>query len=640
MIVTASLRRLTPLILVLCSSAQAQILDLRLLHTADLHMHLLDHDYATDAPNPQIGLARVAGLIHQARSEQANHLLIDNGDLLQGSALGDWWARQRRSPTGATSATHPAYRVLNALRYDAANLGNHDFDFGLPFLRQSARGARFPVLSANLLAPDCKRAAFAARALLKRQWHDRSGAKHTLRIGLVGVAPPRSVKLLAEQMQGRLCVQDAVQVAQREVAALRRQRADLIVLVAHSGIGERSAPLQDNVALTLAAIPGVDALLLGHAHGEFPGSGWPEAAGQDASKGLLHGRPAVMPGRWGSHLGVVDLQLRRTAGRWQVETTQAALRPVWDRAQGRATVEPDAQIEALIHLEHQATRAWVQSPVSHTRRPLHSHFAQVQDSALLQLINDAQRALMDELLSTPAWRHLAHLPRLSAASPFKAGGPLGWAHFVDIEPGPLALRHAVELYPYQNFFKVLRVRGSQLRDWLEMSASQFHQIDPAGAAEQLVQRPGQPSYNFDVIDGVRYELDLTQAALFDDQGQRRGGPGRVRELRYGAQRVQADDEFLVATNNYRARGGGQFPGLDQAEIVIDSARESRAVLLDYLRAHPDVDPTPDLNWRIRPVPGIHLLWRSGPGAIRHASDSGLRLLRKEQDGSALFALPD
>ncbi|MBB5205302.1 2',3'-cyclic-nucleotide 2'-phosphodiesterase/3'-nucleotidase [Inhella inkyongensis] len=624
-------------------TAQAQVLDLRLLQTADLHMHLLDHDYNTDASNPQIGLSRVAALIHQARREQPNHLLMDNGDLLQGSALGDWWAKHKGPKTQTTPAIHPAYRALNALRYDAANLGNHDFDFGLPFLRHAVRGARFPVLSANVMAPDCQRAAFTPTALLPRRWRDQTGRLQLLRVGLVGLAPPRSLNLLREQMQGRICVQDAVQAAQDAVAALRRQRADLIILIAHSGIGVQSAPLQDNVALTLANLPGVDALLLGHAHGEFPGPNWPEAAGQDAEAGLLHGKPAVMPGRWGSHLGVIDLRLQRRAGRWQVLSSKVGLRPVWDRAQRRPMVEADPQIASLLQAEHQATRQWVQQPLSRTRQALYSHFAQVQDSALIQLINNAQRELLDRLLQQPELQHLAKLPRLSAASPFKAGGPLGWGHFVDIEPGPLALRHAVELYPYQNYFKVLRVRGSQLKDWLEASASQFHQIDPAGAAEQLLLREGQASYNFDVIDGVSYELDLTQPALFDDQGQRRSGPGRVRHLRLlgpSAKPVAPDDEFLVATNSYRARGGGSFPGLEQAEMVIDSARESRSVLLDYLRAHPEIEARPDFNWRIQPVPGIRLLWRSGPGGLRHLPEAGWLELRRTEDGSVLYTRPD
>lgn len=638
MIVTAVLRLAFALLLAgLVPAALSQTLSLRLLQTADVHMQLLDHDYPQDRRGPGFGLSRTATLIEAARREQPNQMLFDNGDLLQGSALGDYMALQLPRRPGLV---HPAYRVMNALKLDAANLGNHEFDYGLPFLRRALQGARFPILSANLLETGSGRPAFQPTALLQRRFRDDQGRWQTLRIGVLGLAPPRSVAVLREQLQGRLQVRDLVETAQDWVPKLRRQGADLVVVIAHSGIeqgavAERGA---DNLGAALARIPGVDALLLGHAHAEFPGpafAGWP---GVDLEQGLLHGVPTVMPGRWGDHLGVLDLRLQRQAdGRWTVLGARAELRSIWDRQTRTPRAEPRPWIEALVKAEHEATRRWVQAPVARSDRPLHSYFAQVRDDASVHLVNSAQlERLRDWVRGTP-WEGM---PLLSAAAPFKSGGPFGYDYYLDMPAGTLALRHVVELYPYQNLFKVLKVSGAQLREWLEMSAGQFQRIDPQGAPQQALLNLSYPAYNFDVIAGLDYEFDLTQPARYDLQGQPRPEGGRrVVQLRHAGQAVRDEQWFLVATNNFRARGGGQFPGLDQAEMVLDSAQESRGVLHDYLKAHPQpVLGAPD-HWRIRAVPGVRLQFRSGAGGTAYLnSEPKLRELERSPDGSALYEL--
>lgn len=638
MIVTAVRRLLAPLILVgLLPAASAQTLNLRLLQTADVHMQLLDHDYPQDRRSPGFGLSRTVSLIETARREQPNQMLFDNGDLLQGSALGDYLALELPRRPGLV---HPAYRVLNALRVDAANIGNHEFDYGLPFLRRALQGARFPVLSANVLDARSGRPAFAPSALLTRRFRDEQGHWQTLRIGVLGLAPARSVAVLREQLQGRIRVRDLVETAQEWVPKLRRQGADLVVVIAHSGIEE--APVAergaDNLGAALSRIPGVDALLLGHAHAEFPGPAFKDIPGVDLERGLLNGVPTVMPGRWGDHLGVLDLRLQRQAGsHWIVRSARAELRPIWDRNTRMPLVEPRAWVEALIRPEHEATRRWVQLPVAQSSQALHSYFAQVRDDASVRLINSAQLERLCDWARGSEW---AGLPLLSAAAPFKSGGPFGYDYYLDMPAGTLALRHVVELYPYQNLFKVLRINGAQLREWLEMSAGQFQQIDPKGAPDQQLLNLSYPAYNFDVIAGLDYEIDVTQPARYDLQGQLRPEGGRrIVGLRHGGQTVRDDQVFLVATNNFRARGGGQFPGLAQSEMVLDSAQESRAVLHEYLKTHKKPDLDAQGHWRILPVPGVRLLFRSGAGGSAYlASEPQLREIERAADGSVLYEL--
>lgn len=621
--------------LLLLVPAAAQRLSVRLMLTSDIHMHLLDHDYSQDRAGAPYGLARTAALIERARAEQPNHLLFDNGDLLQGGPLGDWLAGPGAWQPGRL---HPAYRALQALRFDAANLGNHEFDFGLPFLRRALQGVRFPVLSANLLDARTGRPAFQASALLQRRWRDDQGRPQRLRVGVMGLAPPRSVALLREHLLGRLRARDAVETARQQVAELRRRGADLVLVLAHSGLeppGQRAQALDDNVALALAELPGVDALLLGHAHARFPSPAFAGRAGVDALRGRIGQVAAVMPGRWGDHLGIIDLDLERQGGVWRLRDARSELRAVWDAERQRPHAEPLPWMLELIRPEHEAARAWVQQPVAHSHVALHTHFAQLTDSAALQLLNEAQLAQLDTELQGSPWQAL---PRLSAASPFRTSGPHGRA--ADIAPGALALKHAVDLYPYQNRFKALKISGAQLREWLEMVAGQYRTIDPAGAAEQELLDPDYPSYNFDVIDGVRYAFDLRQPSRYTPHGQLRvDGGRRLAQLEYQGQPVRDDQEFIVATNSYRAEGGGRFAALEKAELVVDGRIESREVLLQHLRRLGQLSIVPDQNWQLQPVAGVQMVFQGLAEATAHLKEHPqLRALGAPSAGWQRFGL--
>ncbi len=620
------------------AGAEAAELKLRILETTDVHMNLLAWDYYQDKSTNEFGLSKTATLIKAARAEARNSLLFDNGDLLQGSPLGDWVARVKPLAPGQV---HPAYKVLNALGVDAANIGNHEFNYGLPFLRQAIAGAKFPYVNANVMVDDGRgdQHAFTPWVILDRQFIDEDGKPQALKIGVIGFVPPQIMMWDRQHLQGKVVARDMVETARRLVPAIKAAGADIVVAIPHSGFerGSATPPMAENAVARLAEVPDVNAVLFGHSHGEFPGPFYKDYPKADIARGTINGVPATMPGRWGDHLGVIDLVLDNASGAWRVKDGRAHLRPIFDRSTRKPLVEADPQVVALVAEEHAGTLASVRATVTRTLVPIQSYFAQVADDPSVQLVSQAQLAYLKRAVQGTDYEKL---PLLSAAAPFKTGGRQGWTQYTDIPAGPLAVRSVADLYVYPNTFKAVLLTGAQVREWLELAAQQFNRIDPAGPREQDLLNPAFPSYNFDTIDGITYEIDLTQPARYNRDGALVAPDARrIVNLRYQGQPVDLAARFLVATNNYRASGGGNVPGLDGSTTVIDAPDENRSVLTEYLAASPTVDPSADRNWRLRPVPGVSLRFRSGAGGIAHlARYPQIKLIRDNGDGSATYEL--
>ncbi len=621
----------------LLPAAAAQTLKLRILETTDVHMNLVDHDYYQDKPNPEYGLVRTYSLVKAARAEAKNTLLFDNGDLLQGGPMGDFVARGQPLQPGQV---HPAFKMMNAMRYDAANIGNHEFNYGLPFLRQSLSGAAFPYVNSNIHLDDGSGKpganAFTPYVILERNFTDEAGGKQALKIGVIGFVPPQVMRWDRLALQGRVVPRDIVESARRFVPEVKARGADVVVLIAHSGfeMGE-TVFFAENAVAKLAELPGVDAILFGHSHGEFPGPFFNQHPKVDLQRGTIHGVPATMPGFWGSHLGVIDLVLEKAHGGWKVSDSRAHLRPIWDRAARKPLVEADAELAALVLAEHEGTLATMRAPVAQTRAAIHTYFARVADDPSVQLVSQAQLAYARRALAgTPH----AGLPLLSAAAPFKTGGRAG--AYTDIAAGPIARRNVADLYVYPNTVAAVAIRGTQVREWLEMSAIAFNRIDPAGPAEQDLLNNAIPSFNFDTLDGVTYRIDVTQPARYERSGKLVAPDARrIVDLRFGGQPIDEAARFIVVTNNYRASGGGNFPGLDGSNIVLNAPDENREVLMQYLAAAKTVDASADANWRVQPVPGVKLRFASGTGGIAHlARTPNIVLVKDHGDGTAVYEL--
>ncbi len=624
----------------LALAAQAQTLKLRILGTTDVHMSLMSYDYYQDKPVDEYGLARTASLMKAARAEVKNSLLFDNGDLLQGNPLGDYVARVKPLAAGQV---HPAYKVMNALGYDAANVGNHEFNYGLPFLRGALPGAKFPLVNANVVldeGPNKGQNAFKPYVILERSFTDEAGQAQKLKIGVIGFVPPQIMQWDRIHLQGRVKPLDIPQTARTLVPKMRAEGADVVVVLAHSGFefGE-TVFFAENTVARLAEVPGVDAILFGHSHGEFPGRFFNRHAKVDLARGTINGVPAVMPGFWGSHLGVMDLVLDKSSGAWKVTDSRGALRPVYSRETRKPLAEADAAVAELIKAEHEGTLAFIRAEVAQTLAPIYSYFAQVLDDPSVQLVSLAQLAYGKKALAgTP----FEQLPLLSAAAPFKTGGRGGANYYTDIPAGPIAVRNVADLYVYPNTVNIVKLSGAQVREWLEMSAAAFNRINPAGPPEQDLINNSFPSYNFDTIDGVTYRIDVTQAARYERSGKLVGPDAhRIQDLRFNGQPIDEKAEFAVVTNNYRASGGGAFPGLDGSNVILSAPDENRQALLEYLQATRQVQPRADGNWRILPVPGIKLRFVGGSAALKVLPlVPQVKLVKDNGDGTALFELAD
>ena len=401
---------------------KAKQVTLRLMATTDLHVHVLAYDYYADKPSEHVGLERTAELIAQARHEVPDALLFDNGDFLQGNPMGDFIAR---NPDFATHPVHPVFAAMNQLGYQAATLGNHEFNSGLDFLAEALKGANFPIVSANIVSKqgvsaDLDVTFVSPYVLLDRVLTDGNGHLHPLRIGVIGFAPPQIMQWDRGHLEGRLTARDIVDAATDWVPQMKAAGADVIVALAHSGIGPTDGVEDaENAASRLALVPGIDAIICGHSHMVFPAQDFPAFEGVDALRGTLFGKPAVMPGFYGSHLGVIDLLLDFGPEGWRVMDSTSEARPISGQISALQTELGQTELGQSVVNAHQRTLEYTRRTVGQNGRALHSYFAALGANTATRIVADAQAAYVRSALQG---RPEADLPLLSGAAPFKAGG--------------------------------------------------------------------------------------------------------------------------------------------------------------------------------------------------------------------------
>jgi 2',3'-cyclic-nucleotide 2'-phosphodiesterase/3'-nucleotidase len=597
-------------------ATQAATVDLRILETTDLHSNMMDFDYYKDTPTEKFGLVRTATLIHAARQEVKNSLLVDNGDIIQGSPLGDYMAAKGLHE----GEIHPVYKALNTLDYSVGNLGNHEFNYGLPYLKKALAGARFPYVNANVIDVKSGKPLFTPYLIKSTTVVDREGKTQTLKIGYIGFVPPQIMVWDKANLQGKVRVDDITETARRYVPEMRAQGSDLIIAIPHSGLSsEPYHTMAENSVYYLSQVEGINAILFGHAHAVFPGKEFADIKGADIANGTLNGIPAVMPGMWGDHLGVVDLVLNNEGGRWQVSSGKAQARPIYDTAAKKSLAAEDPALVKVLADDHRATREFVAKPIGKSADVMYSYLSLVQDDPTVQIVNNAQRAYVEHFIQGDP--DLGRLPVLSAAAPFKAGGRKNDpASYVEVEKGALTFRNAADLYLYPNTLVVMKVTGAQVKEWLECSAGQFNQIDPHSTKTQSLINWDFRTYNFDVIDGVNYQIDVTQPARYDAECQLiHPEASRIRQLSWQGKPVDPQATFLVATNNYRAYGG-KFAGTGDKYIAFASPDENRSVVAAYIsaetKAHGEVQPKADNNWRLAPITSstpLDIQFETAPG---------------------------
>ncbi|MER1974789.1 bifunctional 2',3'-cyclic-nucleotide 2'-phosphodiesterase/3'-nucleotidase [Pseudocitrobacter faecalis] len=586
----------------IAASVNAATVDLRIMETTDLHSNMMDFDYYKDAATEKFGLVRTASLINAARAEAANSVLVDNGDVIQGSPMGDYAAAKGLK----AGDIHPVYKAMNTLDYVVGNLGNHEFNYGLDFLHKAIAGAKFPYINANIIDVKSKKPLFTPYLIKETTVKDNDGATHTLRIGYIGFVPPQIMTWDKANLDGKVTVNDITETARRYVPEMRKNGADVVVVIAHSGLSaDPYQAMAENSVYYLSEVPGVDAIMFGHAHAVFPGKDFADIKGVDLDKGTLNGVPAVMPGMWGDHLGVVDLVLNNDSGKWQVTSSKAEARPIYDTAAKKSLAAEDRKLVEILKTDHDATREFVSKPIGKSSDNMYSFLSLVQDDPTVQVVNMAQKAYVEHYIQGDP--DLAKLPVLSAAAPFKAGGRKNDpASYVEVEKGQLTFRNAADLYLYPNTLVVVKASGKEVKEWLECSAGQFNQIDPTSAKPQsLINWDGFRTYNFDVIDGVTYQIDVSQPARYDGECQTVNPKAeRVKDLKFNGKPIDPNATFLVATNNYRAYGG-KFAGTGDGHIAFASPDENRSVLASWISAESKragaIHPAADNNWRLAPI---------------------------------------
>ncbi|MED4206299.1 bifunctional 2',3'-cyclic-nucleotide 2'-phosphodiesterase/3'-nucleotidase [Neobacillus mesonae] len=597
---------------------------LRLLETTDIHIFLANYDYYQTKEDNKVGLVKTATLIKQARDEVRNSMLFDNGDHLQGNPMDDYLAKVKGLKEGEV---HPVYRLFNILEYDAITLGNHEFNYGLDFLNKALKGAKMPVVNANIYQAEAidgkNNPYFQPYVILKKEVVDEQGKKLTINVGVIGFVPPQIIDWDKANLEGKVIVQSIVESAHKWVPIMKKNGADVIVALAHTGIS--AAPYQpgmENAAYYLTEIEGIDAILTGHQHNTFPGPVYRNLPNVNMKKGTINGKPVVMPGSFASHLGVIDLQLQKKKGKWQVVDSRSSLWPIADE-KGNSLVETDRALLKTILPDHEATIGYVNKPVGETSAPIFSYFSLVKDDPSVQILNNAQTEYLVEVLKDPAYSKYAGIPILSAAAPFKAGGRGGPNYYTDIPKGTLAIKNVADLYVYPNTLQAVLVNGAQLKEWLEMSAGQFNQIIVDDVGEQQLINPNFRFYNFDVIDGVEYYIDVTKPAKYDVNGNvLNSDTSRIVNLTFQGKPVLLEQMFIVGTNNYRA-ASTTFPGVKESKIIVKFPDENRQILMNYLQKKKIINPSADQNWSIAKFKGSTssqtIVFDSSPKAQNYVS---------------------
>ncbi|WP_034346375.1 bifunctional 2',3'-cyclic-nucleotide 2'-phosphodiesterase/3'-nucleotidase [Deinococcus misasensis] len=621
------------LMLIMTGVAQAATVELRIMETTDIHVNVLNYDYYQDKSTDEYGLARTATLIRQARQEARNSMLFDNGDLIQGNPLGDYVARVDPLQEGET---HPVYKAMNLLDYDLGNIGNHEFNYGLDFLKLSLKGANFPYVNANVYDAEGRKNYFKPYRIITKVVRDENNALHTIKVGVIGFVPPQILLWDKANLEGKVTTRDIVETAQKFVPEMKAKGADVVVAIAHSGLGDPDPKaLDENETAGLSKVPGIDVILFGHSHAEFPSATYATYPGADVKQGTLNGVAAVMPGFWGNNLGVVDLKLEKKDGKWTILDRKGTIRPIFDKVNKKALVESDPAVVQAVADDHQHTLDYVRGKVADLEAPINSYFAVVQDDPSVQIVSQAQMWYAKRMLQGTEYDKY---PILSAAAPFKAGGRAGASYYTDIPAGTLAIKNISDLYIYPNTIKGVLITGAQVQEWLERSAGQFKQIDPKGPANQELIDTSFPTYNFDVIDGVTYEIDVTQPSRYNSKGEVvNAGAHRIKNLMFEGKPINPEQKFIVVTNNYRAGGGGSFPGLNGKNIVLDSPDENREAIIQYMVAQGKINPTADNNWKLSPIPGQSVLFLSSPNAEKYLP-SNAKKIGTTPDGFAQYQL--
>lgn len=546
---------------------------LTVLGTTDLHGNVFNWDYFADrefddSGHNDVGLAKLSTLVKAVREERGAHrtLLVDAGDTIQGTPLAYYYAKVE--PIGRRRV-HPMAAAMNELGYDAAALGNHEFNYGIPLLRAFEKQLDFPLLAANAIDSATGEPAFRPY-VIKTVW--RTGAA-PLRVGILGLTNPGIAIWDKAHVDGKMTFPGVLEQAREWVPKVRAAGADLVVVAAHSGADLSSSlgdllPFPENCsALVAEEVPGIDAILVGHAHTEIA---------QRFVTNKATGRQVLLtePLFWGKRLSLMEFDLAWTPGRgWRAEASRS-------QVLNTNTVPEDPAVVRRLRADHDKVVAYVNSKIGTSRSAMSAATARYEDTAALDFVNLVQGTALKASLTEA-------LPVLSLASPFNKAAA--------IPAGDVSVRDVAGLYVFDNTLFGVRLTGAQLKDYLERSAAYFKAVGTPGPhqPDALTNANGTPDYLYDVAAGLdaplTYDIDLARPV-----GQ------RITGLAYDGVAVTAEQAFAVAVNNYRQSGGGNFPHIATAPVVHNQQLEIRQLIIDWVRERGEIDPAAfhRVDWRL------------------------------------------
>lgn len=545
--------------------------DLTVLGTSDTHGNVYNWDYYKDlefddSAHNDVGVAKLAALVNQIRAERQGKatLVLDAGDTIQGTPLATYYAKQE--PITETGERHPMARAMNVLHYDAVTLGNHEFNYGLPLLNLWIRQLGFPALAANALDVRTGRPAFTPYVIKKVSLG--KGAP-TLRVGILGLTNPGSAVWDKGNVEGKLTFGDMVEAAAKWVPILRQRGADLVLISAHGGDSGTSSygdelPNENPSAMIAERVAGIDAILFGHAHAEVA---------QRFVTNTETGAQVLLsePSKWGQRLTRMDFSLQRQHNKWVITEKKSA-------TLNTNTVSEDPKVLAAVKSQHAKTVAYVNQVVATSTEELSAAASRYQDTAILDYINKVQT---DTVTAALAGGEYAALPVLSIAAPF--------SRTAVFPQGDVKIKDVAGLYIYDNTLEAVVLTGAEVRAYLEYSAKYFVQKSTQDAVDpETISDPAVPDYNYDVFSGVDYDIDISRAV-----------GSRITRLEIAGVAVADDQRFVVAVNNYRRSGGGNFPGIVK-EQVYNEQREIRQLLIDWAQAKGEINPADFAvaNWRL------------------------------------------
>ncbi|MFE2828745.1 5'-nucleotidase C-terminal domain-containing protein [Streptomyces sp. NPDC059271] len=547
---------------------------LTVMGTTDLHGHVFNWDYFKDAEyadaagNAQ-GLARISTLVNAIRKEKgrANTLLLDAGDTIQGTPLTYYYAKVDPI-TAKGGPVHPMAQAMNAIGYDAVALGNHEFNYGIETLRKFESQCDFPLLGANALDAKTLKPAFPPYFMKTFRVHGAPPVK----VAVLGLTNPGIAIWDKAYVQGKLTFPGLEEQAAKWVPKLRSMGADVVVVSAHSGAsgtssyGDQVPYVENSAALVAQQVPGIDAILVGHAHLEIPELRVTNAA---SGKTVVLSEPLAFAER----MSVFDFQLVFERGCWRVESVAASVR-------NTNAVADDPRITRLLKDEHDVVVAYVNQVVGSATETLTTVEARYKDAPIIDLITKVQE---DVVRAALVGTQYASLPVIAQASPFSRTS--------EIPAGDVTIRDLSSLYVYDNTLVAKVLTGAQVRAYLEYSANYFVRT-PAGAVvdtEKLTNANNRPDYNYDYVSGLRYDIDIAQA-----EG------SRIKNLTYGGAPLDDAQRFVFAVNNYRANGGGAFPFVASAPEVWSESTEIRTRIAEWVTAKGSLDPAEfaSVDWKL------------------------------------------